>query len=94
MSFDEAGTYPFACSYHPGMTGAIVVGDGKGVAGGGDDRGRAVRTRTHHGTRVVTRSEGLPAGFLLLAGALGALLGAGAVSLGRTRSKRAPVTAA
>ncbi len=41
VSFDEAGTYPFACSYHPGMTGAIVVGDGKGAGSGA--RGRAVR---------------------------------------------------
>lgn len=27
-TFAEPGTYPYACSYHPGMTGAIVVGDG------------------------------------------------------------------
>jgi plastocyanin len=26
--FDAAGVYPFACSLHPGMVGAIVVGDG------------------------------------------------------------------
>jgi hypothetical protein len=25
VSFDEEGVYPFACTYHPGMTGAIVV---------------------------------------------------------------------
>jgi len=29
-SFPEEGTYPFACSYHAGMTGAVVVGDGSG----------------------------------------------------------------
>jgi plastocyanin len=33
-TFDESGIYPFACSYHPGMTGAIVVGDGKGAGNG------------------------------------------------------------
>jgi plastocyanin len=33
-TFDEAGVYPFACQYHPGMTGAIVVGDGSALAGG------------------------------------------------------------
>ena len=33
-TFDEAGIYSFACSYHPGMTGAIVVGDGKGAGNG------------------------------------------------------------
>lgn len=34
-TFDAPGVYPFACTYHPGMTGAIVVGDGTG-AGNGD----------------------------------------------------------
>jgi hypothetical protein len=34
VSFDEEGVYPFACTYHPGMTGAIVVGDGIGAGTG------------------------------------------------------------
>lgn len=34
-TFAEAGIFPYACTYHPGMTGAIVVGDGTG-AGNGD----------------------------------------------------------
>lgn len=32
--FAEEGVYPFACNYHPGMTGAIVVGDGMGAGSG------------------------------------------------------------
>jgi plastocyanin len=28
--FESVGTYPYACNLHPGMTGAIVVGDGRG----------------------------------------------------------------
>lgn len=34
--FTTEGTYPFSCPLHPGMVGAIVVGDGAldGVAGG------------------------------------------------------------
>jgi plastocyanin len=32
--FNEEGIYPFACSYHPGMTGAVVVGDGTGPGSG------------------------------------------------------------
>jgi plastocyanin len=34
VTFDDAGVYPFACQYHPAMVGAIVVGDGKTLAGG------------------------------------------------------------
>jgi plastocyanin len=96
VSFDEAGTYPFACTYHPGMTGAIVVGDGRGAAGAEtitvEPFAPASTPKTV--TRVVTRTDGLPAGFVILAAGLGALLGAGAVTLGRARSRRAPVTAA
>jgi plastocyanin len=33
--FDEPGVFPFSCMLHPGMTGAIVVGDGAGPAAGG-----------------------------------------------------------
>jgi plastocyanin len=33
-TFSEEGIYPFACQYHPGMTGAIVVGDGVGPGNG------------------------------------------------------------
>ena len=33
-TFDDPGIYPYACSYHPGMSGAIVVGDGTGAGNG------------------------------------------------------------
>lgn len=33
-TFEESGVYPFACMYHPGMTGVIVVGDGMGAGNG------------------------------------------------------------
>jgi len=33
-TFEAPGVYPFACTYHPGMTGAIVVGDGTGAGNG------------------------------------------------------------
>jgi plastocyanin len=32
--FDEEGVYPYVCILHPGMAGAIVVGDGEGSDGG------------------------------------------------------------
>ena len=35
-TFDEPGIYPFACNYHPGMTGAIVVGGGTGAGNGSE----------------------------------------------------------
>jgi hypothetical protein len=76
------------------MTGAIVVGNGKGVAGGETIAVEPFEPAPTTVTRVVTRGAGIPAGFLLLAVVLGALLGAGVASLGRRRSKRAPVTAA
>jgi plastocyanin len=33
-TFTDAGIYPYACTLHPGMTGAIVVGDGTGPGNG------------------------------------------------------------
>ena len=30
--FAEAGVYPYVCTWHPGMIGAVVVGDGAGGA--------------------------------------------------------------
>jgi plastocyanin len=29
VRYDRPGTYPFACTIHPGMVGAVVVGDGR-----------------------------------------------------------------
>src|SRR4029079_2249610 len=33
--FDRAGTYPYACALHRGMSGVIVVGDGVAATGTG-----------------------------------------------------------
>jgi len=33
-TFDQPGIYPYACNYHLGMTGAIVVGGGLGAGNG------------------------------------------------------------
>ena len=32
VTFAKAGIYPYTCMIHPGMSGAIVVGDGKSAA--------------------------------------------------------------
>jgi plastocyanin len=37
--FDDPGTYPYYCAFHPGMTGSVVVGDGKGAGAGGSAAG-------------------------------------------------------
>ena len=29
FTFEESGVYPFLCIFHPGMAGAVVVGDGE-----------------------------------------------------------------
>ncbi len=33
FTFDDEGIYPYVCIIHPGMAGAVVVGDGKGAGG-------------------------------------------------------------
>jgi plastocyanin len=93
VSFDEAGTYPFACSYHPGMTGAIVVGDGTGTGGAGITVEPFEAPAPQTVTRVVTESGGLSAGSLAVAGIIGGLLGA-AITVGLTRTKKVPARVA
>ncbi|HET6792492.1 MAG TPA: cupredoxin domain-containing protein [Actinomycetota bacterium] len=93
VSFDEAGTYPFACSYHPGMTGAIVVGDGKGAGNGaGIAVGPFEAPRPETVTRVVTASGGVSAASVAVAAIVGGLLGA-AITVGLTRSASRKVPA-
>ena len=89
-TFDGAGIYPFACQYHPGMTGAIVVGDGTGTGSGARHHGRAVR-RSRPADRDAGSDQGGrdPAGFGVAAGVVGLALGAGvAFGLLRSGSKR------
>jgi len=85
---------PFACSYHPGMTGAIVVGGGTGAG-----NGSAVSVEPFEApapksvTRVVASEEGSAGGSLVAAGVVGIALGAG-IAVGFTRFGRKRVTAA
>ena len=52
-TFDDPGIYPYACTYHPGMSGAIVVGDGTGK-----DNGAAV---TVESWQPPTQADATPA---------------------------------
>jgi plastocyanin len=91
VTFDGAGVYPFACQYHPGMTGAIVVGDGKGAGNGAGITVEPFESPAPQTvTRVMATDEGLPAGSVVAAGVVGLALGAGiAFGLMRSRGKRA-----
>jgi plastocyanin len=97
-SFDEAGVYPYSCMIHPGMTGAVVVGDGGSAAssaGGGDGNVAAGDAEAASAAGVPNEPKGgtgeqLPLAVGLVAiGLAGAVVGA-AVAIRRTRTA-APV---
>ncbi|HEX6231238.1 MAG TPA: plastocyanin/azurin family copper-binding protein [Actinomycetota bacterium] len=84
-TFDEPGVHPYACTYHWGMTGAVVVGDG-------DDEGVSAASEPTEPSPMVqvrTVRAGAPASGWFLAGAaglvLGLVLGLGVRALGRRR---------
>ena len=88
VTFDEAGIYPFACNYHPGMTGAIVVGDGNGVGSGTE--GITVQPFEATSPKVVepvVADSALPIGALVAVGLGGLALGV-AVMFGISRRGR------
>ena len=71
VAFDEAGIYPYACTYHPGMTGAIVVGDGRPVTAASAEvpsppSGTAVLAA---GERAAPAAGSSPGGWVAAAGA-------------------------
>ncbi len=91
FTFDEEGIYPYVCIIHPGMAGAIVVGDGKGVGG-------AVSDTSFYGTNsaeeaaeegVAADAEAVPVSaqddaisWSIVPAALGALLVLAVLSIG------------
>ena len=89
VSFDAAGTYPYTCRLHPGMTGAIVVGDGR-MAGAAGAVGTTERTGDAGATAEAAAAEaslrGTVGGLVVLAGALG--LAVVATLAGRRRPVR------
>jgi plastocyanin len=91
-TFSRPGVYPFACTYHPGMVGAIVVG-GEAEAGSGTtvavtsstEPTGAKEAANRPVPAVPTGDRGLAAGWIG-GGILGLAVGAGLV-LARTRRR-------
>ena len=76
-TFPAEGTFPYACTYHYGMTGAIVVGDGSGPATGGLVETGSIDTTPVSQERVASpQTEGSGLLGVTIAGAIGLLLGA------------------
>ena len=89
-TFEEAGVYPYACWYHPGMTGAIVVGSGMGAGNGATVSLGSVTLPSPSPVAVVAAAEPVRpetdgvVGWIA-GGAIGLALGAGSVLLLRRR---------
>ena len=93
VTFEDDGVYPFACAYHPGMTGAIVVGDADGAGNGTvvetAPDGPAAPTGSatlEDASPVGTTTDGSSTVWPWLAGgAIGAAIGFGAASIAMRR---------
>jgi plastocyanin len=72
LRFTEAGIYAFSCSLHPGMTGAVVVGDAAAAA--------PAAPAPQLIAKASPRASGVP---LPLAGAGGVFIAVAALLLGR-----------
>jgi hypothetical protein len=81
VTFDREGTFPYACMYHYGMTGAVVVGDGTGPASGDPiEVGSVVDSTPLAQERAATVASPAPERSGLgwaLGGGIGLVLGAG-----------------
>jgi plastocyanin len=90
--FAEAGVFPYVCTWHPGMVGAIVVGDGAGgaietaTADGPVTRTSLTDVELAGGMPVQSETE-LSTGLLIVVVALLAAV-AGTVFLQRRRGDR------
>ncbi len=77
-TFPDEGTFPYACMYHYGMTGAIVVGNGSGPATGALVESGSIDTTPVSQERAASpRTYGSGILGWTIAGAIGLLLGMG-----------------
>lgn len=91
FEFAEPGIYPYVCTWHPGMIGVVVVGDGAGgaidttTAAGPVTQGSSQETGLSAATAGL-ESEGV--GLAFAGGAFGLVLGAaGAIGVRRLRRR-------
>jgi plastocyanin len=95
-TFRDRGVYPFACSYHPGMTGAVVVGNGLGAGSDSSVMGPSTvaETETTAGdgetALASTTDSGNSATGWAAGGVIGLAVGAGAALLWRRRGAKSP----
>ena len=88
FTFDEPGVFPYSCPIHPGMVGAVVVGDGVARASGtGVSEGGVAAVPLARTSDRAPAENGFAA-FPILA--LGALAVAGAGLWAVARHRRAP----
>lgn len=78
--FTEPGVYPYVCTLHPGMVGAVVVGDGVPLD-------MELASADTPGGSAATPSSGMPGAWMVAAGALALLVLA--LGLGRRRRRAA-----
>jgi plastocyanin len=83
-TFEAPGVYPFACTYHPGMTGAVVVGDGTDTGSGSTVETSLVETAAERPAPPASPGTGGSLGWLVGAAA-GLVTGAGLALLVRRR---------
>src|SRR5438270_5383763 len=87
-TFNDAGVYPYYCMLHPGMIGAVVVGDGvpehpytagTGAAAVSDTRGGSAQASTQapQASRAVSSSSAIDAKFVIVVVAFALAIGGG-----------------
>lgn len=88
--FGAPGVYPYFCMLHPGMIGAVVVGDGSAPGEAGSISVADLQNPSPHAAGGADGSDPAPVVALAGGAALGAGLAAGVALLLRRRARRTP----
>ncbi|MBA2337643.1 MAG: hypothetical protein H0V96_07810 [Acidimicrobiia bacterium] len=87
-AFDRPGVYPYVCILHPGMIGAVVVGDGTAALAAGPEPAAALVDDDPAATAATDSPAGTDWAPLALGTALGVGLAGAAVTLTRRTTRR------